>query len=70
VYYAFALAIVVLITPILSGVADYLGNKKRFLTIFLLLGFFILHESYSFFNKEHLELSFISFYYSNHWFLG
>src|SRR5688500_3924793 len=29
--YAFALSIVVLIVPLLSGIADYLGNKKRFL---------------------------------------
>jgi UMF1 family MFS transporter len=33
--YAFALSIVVLITPILSGVADYLGNKKRFFNFFV-----------------------------------
>ena len=32
--YAFALSIVVIITPILSVVADYLGNKKRFLQFF------------------------------------
>ena len=32
--YAFALSIVVIMTPILSGIADYLGNKKRFLQFF------------------------------------
>jgi MFS transporter, UMF1 family len=36
--YAFALFIVVLISPILSGIADYLGNKKRFLQFFCYLG--------------------------------
>ena len=36
--YAFALSIVVLISPILSGIADYLGNKKRFLQFFCYLG--------------------------------
>lgn len=35
--YAFALSIVVFITPILSGIADYLGNKKRFLQFFCYL---------------------------------
>ena len=36
--YAFALSIVVIMTPILSGIADYLGNKKRFLQFFCYLG--------------------------------
>ena len=58
--YAFALFIVVLITPILSGVADYLGNKKRFLQFFCYLGSLSCMSLY-FFSKDHLELSFISF---------
>ncbi len=32
--YSFALFIVVLIVPILSGIADYFGNKKRYLQFF------------------------------------
>ena len=36
--YAFALFIVVMLTPILSGIADYLGNKKMFLQFFCYLG--------------------------------
>ncbi len=58
--YAFALSIVVLITPILSGVADYLGNKKRFLQFFCYLGS-ISCMCLFFFDRNHLELSFIPF---------
>lgn len=58
--YAFALSIVVLITPILSGIADYLGNKKRFLQFFCYLGS-ISCMCLFFFTRNHLELSFIPF---------
>ncbi len=58
--YAFALSIVVIITPVLSGVADYLGNKKRFLQFFCYLGALSCMCLF-FFNREHLELSFIPF---------
>ena len=58
--YAFALSIVVLITPVLSGIADYLGNKKRFLQFFCYLGS-ISCMCLFFFTRNHLELSFIPF---------
>jgi len=58
--YAFALSIVVLIAPILSGIADYLGNKKRFLQFFCYLGS-ISCMCLFFFSREHLELSFVPF---------
>ncbi len=58
--YAFALAIVVLISPILSGIADYLGNKKRFLQFFCYLGS-ISCMCLFFFSKNNLEMSFIPF---------
>jgi len=58
--YAFALAIVVLISPILSGIADYLGNKKRFLQFFCYLGSLSCMCLF-FFSKNNLELSFIPF---------
>lgn len=58
--YAFALSIVVLITPLLSGIADYLGNKKRFLQFFCYLGALSCMGLF-FFNREQLELSFIPF---------
>lgn len=58
--YAFALSIVVVITPLLSGIADYLGNKKRFLQFFCYLGS-ISCMGLFFFNREYLALSFIPF---------
>lgn len=58
--YAFALLIVVMIAPVLSGVADYLGNKKRFLQFFCYLGSISCMCLY-FFSSAHLELSFIPF---------
>lgn len=58
--YAFALAIVVLISPILSGIADYLGNKKKFLQFFCYLGATSCMCLF-FFSKYNLELSFIPF---------
>lgn len=58
--YAFALSIVVLIAPILSGIADYLGNKKRFLQFFCYLGALSCMCLF-FFTKDCLELSFIPF---------
>ena len=35
---AFAFMIISLITPILSGIADYIGNKKKFMKFFVYLG--------------------------------
>ena len=58
--YAFALSLVVIITPILSGIADYYGNKKRFLQFFCYLGA-ISCMSLFFFDRAHIELSFIPF---------
>lgn len=58
--YAFALSIVVIITPLLSGIADYLGNKKRFLQFFCYLGALSCMCLF-FFKKEQLGLSFIPF---------
>ena len=58
--YSFALFIVVLSAPILSGMADYLGNKKRFLQFFCWLGAASCMCLF-FFNKDHIELSFIPF---------
>lgn len=58
--YAFALSIVVITAPILSGIADYYGNKKRFLQFFCYLGS-VSCMCLFFFNREQLELSFIPF---------
>lgn len=67
--YAFALFIVVLIVPILSGVADYLGNKKKFLQFFCYLGSASCMSLF-FFSREHLELSFVSFIFATIGFWG
>lgn len=58
--YSFALFIVVLIVPVLSGIADYLGNKKRFLQFFCYLGS-LSCMGLHFFSREKLEMSFIPF---------
>ena len=58
--YSFALLIVVLIVPLLSGVADYFGNKKRFLQFFCVLGASSCMGLY-FFQPHNLVLSFIPF---------
>jgi MFS transporter, UMF1 family len=58
--YAFALFVVVLTVPILSGIADYYGNKKRFLQFFCYLGATSCALLY-FFDGQNIELSFIPF---------
>lgn len=58
--YSFALFIVVLIVPILSGIADYFGNKKRFLQFFCYLGATSCMSLF-FFDRQSLGLSFIPF---------
>lgn len=58
--YAFALSIVVVVTPILTGIADYLGNKKRFLQFFCYLGA-LSSMCLFYFSKNNLELSFVPF---------
>jgi len=35
---ALAFIVVALISPILSGIADYVGNKKKFMKFFVLMG--------------------------------
>lgn len=47
--------------PLLSGIADYIGNKKRFLQFFCYLGAASC-MSLALFNTENLELSLISFF--------
>ncbi|MCW3078058.1 MAG: Major facilitator superfamily permease [Bacteroidetes bacterium] len=58
--YAFALSIVVLVSPLLSGIADYLGNKKRFLQFFCYLGALSCMCLFLF-SKKNIEISFIPF---------
>lgn len=52
---------VIILSPILSGVADYSGSKKRFMQFFCYLGA-ISTASLYFFNPEYLELSMLSLF--------
>lgn len=51
--------IVSILSPILSGIADYSGNKKTFMKFFCYLGALSCMSLY-FFNENHIELSMIS----------
>ncbi len=55
---AFAFFVVATVSPILSGVADYLGNKKFFLKLFCYIGALSTIGLY-WFNLEHIYLSLI-----------
>lgn len=57
---ALSFVLVSLMSPILSGIADYSGNKKRFLQFFCYLGATGCF-SLAFFNPNHLELSLLGF---------
>ena len=58
---AFAFLVVAIISPLLSGIADYVGNKKRFMQVFCYLGGCSCIGLY-FFNLEHIYLS-LTFYF-------
>jgi UMF1 family MFS transporter len=55
---------VCILSPILSGVADYSGSKKRFLQFFCYLGAIATATLY-FFNVEHIELSMLSIFFAS-----
>ncbi len=58
--YSLALLVVVLTVPLLSGIADYLGNKKKFLQFFCYVGALSSMLLY-FFNRQQLEMSIVPF---------
>ncbi|RME19332.1 MAG: MFS transporter [Bacteroidetes bacterium] len=58
--YSAALMMVVLIVPMLSGIADYLGNKKKFLQFFCYIGAISSMLLY-FFNPQYIEMSMLPF---------
>lgn len=60
VVYSLALFVVVLSVPLLSGIADYLGNKKKFLQFFCYMGAISSMMLY-FFNPQFIELSMLPF---------
>lgn len=57
--FSFSFLLVSLMAPILSGIADYVGNKKLFLKFFCYLGSVSCISLY-FFNMDHFELSVLS----------
>ncbi|MDP2385324.1 MAG: MFS transporter [Bacteroidota bacterium] len=59
-FVSLALLVVCFTAPILSGIADYRGNKKRFLAQFCILGSFSCAGLF-FFDKNHMILSMIPF---------
>ena len=58
---AFTFLIVAIISPILSGIADYIGNKKTFLKFFCYLGSIGCVGLY-FFSLEHIHLSLLFYF--------
>ncbi len=61
--------IVSILSPILSGIADYSGNKKSFMKFFCYLGA-LSCMSLFFFNENHMELSMISVLFASVGFWG
>lgn len=59
-FVSLALLVVCFTAPILSGIADYKGNKKRFLAQFCVLGSFSCAGLF-FFDKNHIVLSMLPF---------
>ncbi len=55
---SFSFFVVVFLSPVLSSVADYLGNKKRFLQFFCGLGAFSVASLY-FFTGENIEVGIV-----------
>lgn len=66
---ALSFIIVSISSPILSGIADYSGNKKQFMQFFCWLGA-LSCASLFFFNPEHLELSMLSVLFASVGFWG
>lgn len=58
---ALAFLVVAIISPILSGIADYVGNKKRFLKFFCYLGAFSCIGLY-WFSLDHLLIGFLCYF--------
>ena len=59
---AFAFLIVAIMSPLLSGIADYAGNKKRFMQFFCYLGA-LSCIGLSFFTLENLYFGIICFFF-------
>lgn len=67
--YSASFLVVVLMVPILSGIADFSGTKKRFLQFFCYLGAISCMSLY-FFDVDQLELSMMSVFFASIGFWG
>jgi UMF1 family MFS transporter len=67
--YSASFLVVVLMVPILSGIADFTGTKKRFLQFFCYLGAISCASLY-FFDVNHLERSMLSVFFASIGFWG
>jgi UMF1 family MFS transporter len=54
-----------ILSPLLSGIADFSGNKKRFLQFFCYFGALSCISLYWFDAKHHMELSMLSVYFAS-----
>ncbi|WP_432410966.1 MFS transporter [Rasiella sp. SM2506] len=59
---AAAFLVVAFISPLLSGIADYVGNKKRFMQFFCYLGSLSCISLY-FFSLENIYISLLSYFF-------
>ena len=59
---AFAFLVVAIISPILSGMADYIGNKKKFLQLFCLLGSLSCIGMY-WFDLKHIYIGLLFYFF-------
>jgi UMF1 family MFS transporter len=66
---AFGFLIIALISPILSSIADYKGNKKNFMRFFCYMGAFSCSLMY-FFDKNNITLGLMSFMFAGIGFYG
>ena len=69
--YIFSVSFIVVsfLVPLLSGIADYLGNKKRFMQFFCYLGALSCISMF-FFDVNHLEISMLSPFFASIGFWG
>jgi MFS transporter, UMF1 family len=66
---AFGFLVIALLSPILSSIADYKGNKKNFMRFFCYLGAASCSLLY-FFNKDHVTLGLMCFMFAGIGFYG
>ncbi len=66
---AFGFLIIALLSPILSSIADYRGNKKKFMQFFCYMGA-ISCSLLFFFNKDHVGLGLLCFMFAGIGFYG